>query len=151
MVQLMREGCSYTYPPLSLARYSFIPLSELGQCRMKQLAQDFNTAAQGSNPGSRSRKSVALPVSHCDGHEKMVHDGMMTDYDNGLYTVNFGNTERRRPLLVQYTQTTHPCKQRQQKAKQNVYNGFIHAFTSNPILRSQLILPMIVTKVHTLY
>ena len=23
MLQLMREGCSYTYPPLSIARYSF--------------------------------------------------------------------------------------------------------------------------------
>ena len=24
MLQLMREGCSYTYPPLSIARYSFL-------------------------------------------------------------------------------------------------------------------------------
>ena len=24
MLQLMREGCSYTYPPLSIASYSFI-------------------------------------------------------------------------------------------------------------------------------
>ena len=137
MVQLMREGCSYTYPPLSLARYSFIHLSELGQCRMKQLAQDFNTAAQGSNPGSRSRKSVALPVSHCDGHEKMVHDGMMTDYDNGLYTVNFGNTERRRPLLVQYTQTTHPCKQRQQKAKKmSIMDLFMHSRVTRSYVHS---------------
>ena len=29
MLQLMHEGCSYTYPPLSIARYSFIQLSEL--------------------------------------------------------------------------------------------------------------------------
>ena len=29
------EGCSYTYPPLSIARYSFIQLSELEQCRVK--------------------------------------------------------------------------------------------------------------------
>ena len=28
MLQLMREGCSYTYPPLSIVRYSFIQLSE---------------------------------------------------------------------------------------------------------------------------
>ncbi|KAK2161145.1 hypothetical protein NP493_1599g00001 [Ridgeia piscesae] len=28
MLQLMREGCSYIYPPLSIARYSFIQLSE---------------------------------------------------------------------------------------------------------------------------
>ena len=46
MLQLMREGCSYTYPPLSIARYSFIQLSELEQCRVKKLAQGFNTAAR---------------------------------------------------------------------------------------------------------
>ena len=65
MLQLMREGCSYTYPPLSIARYSYIQLSELEQCRVKNLAQGFNTAAQDSNPGSRSRESEALPQSHC--------------------------------------------------------------------------------------
>ena len=64
-LQLMREGGSYTYPPLSIARYSFIQLSEKEQCRVKKLAQCFNTAAQDSNPGSRSRESEALPLSHC--------------------------------------------------------------------------------------
>ena len=61
----MREGCSYTYPPLSIARYSFIQLNKLEQCRVKKLAQCFNTAAQDSNPGSLSRESEALPLSHC--------------------------------------------------------------------------------------
>ena len=65
MLQLMRECCSYTYPPLSIASYSFIQLSELEQCRVKKLAQCFNTAAQDSNLGSRSRESEALPLSHC--------------------------------------------------------------------------------------
>ena len=46
MLQLMRDGCSYTYPPLSIARYSFIQLSDLEQCRVKKLAQGFNTAAR---------------------------------------------------------------------------------------------------------
>ena len=32
---------------------------------MKKLAQGFNTAAQDSNPGSRSRESEALPLSYC--------------------------------------------------------------------------------------
>ena len=68
MVQLMREGCSYTHPPLSIARYSFIQLSELKQCRVKKLAQGFNTAARDSNPGSLSRDSEALPLSHCGLH-----------------------------------------------------------------------------------
>ena len=35
-----------TYPPLSITRYSFIQLSELEQCRVKKLAQGFNTVAQ---------------------------------------------------------------------------------------------------------
>ncbi|KAK2178784.1 hypothetical protein NP493_530g00018 [Ridgeia piscesae] len=65
MLQLMREGCSYTYPQLSIARYSFIQLSELGQCRVKKIAQCSNTAAQDSNLGSLSRESKALPLSHC--------------------------------------------------------------------------------------
>ena len=64
MLQLM-QGCSYTYPPLSIARYAFIQLSELEQCRVKKLAQGFNTAAQDSNPGPLSRESEALPLSHC--------------------------------------------------------------------------------------
>ena len=32
---------------------------------MKKLAQGFNTAAQDSNPGSLSRESGGLPLSHC--------------------------------------------------------------------------------------
>ena len=46
MLQLIREGCSYIYPPLSTVRYSFIQLSELEQCRLKKHAQGFNTAAR---------------------------------------------------------------------------------------------------------
>jgi len=65
MLQLMHKGCLYTCPPLSTARYSFIQLSKLEQCRMKKLAQGFNTAAQDWNPGFRSRESEALPLSHC--------------------------------------------------------------------------------------
>ena len=64
-LQLMREGCSYTYPPLSIVRYSFIQLSELEQYRVKKLARCLNTAAQDSNPGSRSQECEALPLSHC--------------------------------------------------------------------------------------
>ena len=65
MRQLMREGCSYTYPLLCISRYSFIQQSELEQCRLKNLAQGFNTTAQSLNPGSRSREFEALPLSHC--------------------------------------------------------------------------------------
>ena len=65
MLKLMREGYVYTYPPLSIARYSFIQVSELVQCRVKKVTQGFNTTAQDSNPGSRSLESEALPLSHC--------------------------------------------------------------------------------------
>ena len=41
-LQLMCECCLYTYPPLSIARYSFIQLSELEQCRVKKLAQGLS-------------------------------------------------------------------------------------------------------------
>ena len=34
----------------------------------EKLAQGFNTAAQDSNPGSRSRESEALSLSHCALH-----------------------------------------------------------------------------------
>ena len=58
MLQLMREGCyPYTYSPLSI-----VQLSELEQFRVKQHAQGFNTAAQDSNPGSRSRESTPEPL-----------------------------------------------------------------------------------------
>ena len=40
------------------------------------LAQGFNTAAQDSNLGSRSRESEALPLSHCALHAE--HKGNVT-------------------------------------------------------------------------
>ena len=94
MLQLMREGCSYTYTPLSIVRYSFIQLSELEQCRVTKLAQGFTTAAQDSNPGSRSRESEALPLSHCALH--------------GLCDCNFFvNNVRQQKPRVRYI--THIC------------------------------------------
>ena len=68
LLLVMGDGYLYTYSPLSIARYSFIQLSALEQCRVKKLAQGFNTAAQDLNPGSLSRESGALPLSHCVLH-----------------------------------------------------------------------------------
>ena len=65
MLQLMLEGCSYTWPPLSIARYSCLQLSELEQCRVNKLGQGFNTAEQDLDPDALSRESDALPLSHC--------------------------------------------------------------------------------------
>ena len=65
LLQLMRKGWSYTYPSLSIARYSFIQLSEVEQCRV----------SQDSNPGSRSRASEALHLSHCAMRVEGANDG----------------------------------------------------------------------------
>ena len=65
MLQLMREGCSYTYPPLSIARYSFIQLSELEQCTVKQNLPKVLTPQPGFEPGfsqSRVRGSTPEPL-----------------------------------------------------------------------------------------
>jgi len=37
-LQVIREGCSYTHPPLCIARYSFIHLSEPERLRVDKLA-----------------------------------------------------------------------------------------------------------------
>ena len=47
-------------------------LSELEQCRVKQLAQGFNTAAQDTNPGPLSRESEALSLSYSALHAKRI-------------------------------------------------------------------------------
>ena len=65
MLQLMCKCYLYKYPPLSIARYTFIQLSKLEQCRANKLAQGFNKAAQDSNPGSLSRASETVPLGHC--------------------------------------------------------------------------------------
>ena len=44
---------------------------------MKKLAQGFNTAAQYSNPGSRSRESEGLPLSHYDLQENQGSNPML--------------------------------------------------------------------------
>ena len=67
MLQLMCKGCLYTHPPLSIARYSFIQLSELEQCRVKKLAEGFNTTAQVSN-SSRVWSSTPEPLRSDDWH-----------------------------------------------------------------------------------
>ena len=55
----------HKYSPLSIARYSFIQLSELEQCRVKKTCPRFHTIAQDSNPGPLSRLCGALQQSHC--------------------------------------------------------------------------------------
>ena len=53
--------------------------------RVKKLAQGFNITTQYSNPGSRSRESEGLPLSHCALHELLQERFFYTDsmkYEN---------------------------------------------------------------------
>ena len=44
MLHLIRESCSYTYPPRSIAKYLFIQLSELEHCRVKKNLREILTS-----------------------------------------------------------------------------------------------------------
>ena len=65
MLQLRAKTKSFTFPPLSIARYSFIQLSQpKGQWRERK-CPIFETVAKGdSNPGSLDCESGILPVSY---------------------------------------------------------------------------------------
>ena len=67
LLQLMRDGCLFKFPPLSIARYLknylFIQLSELEQCKVKKLP-NVSRAAHDLYPGSLSREFEVLPLNH---------------------------------------------------------------------------------------
>ena len=64
--QLCAKTKSLTFPPLSIARYSFIQLSEQGRQWGEQKCPIFETVAKGdSNPGSLDCESGILPLSYC--------------------------------------------------------------------------------------
>ena len=65
LMQLKHKGRSFVhkYPPLFMARYSLTQLSELEQCRVKELvqgSQSFKMAAQDLNLCSLDQGSDAL-------------------------------------------------------------------------------------------
>ena len=63
--QLRAKTTSLTFPPLSIARYSFIQLRELGCQWIERNCPIFETVAKGdSNPGSLDCESVILPLSY---------------------------------------------------------------------------------------
>ena len=65
MLQLMREDCSYTYPPLSIARYSFIQLSELEQCRVKNFPMALTPQHTIRNCVLLVESPKLYPLNHC--------------------------------------------------------------------------------------
>ena len=63
--QLRANTKSLTFPPLSIARYSFIQLSQQGRQWRERKCQIFETVAKvDSNPGSRNCESGILPLSY---------------------------------------------------------------------------------------
>ena len=51
-LQLLRIDYSLTYPPLFIARYSFIQLSELRQREVNKIAQALKRQQEDSNTGA---------------------------------------------------------------------------------------------------
>ena len=65
MQQLRAKTKSLTCPPLSISRYSFIQLSQLGRQWRERKCPIFETVAKGdSNPGSLDCESGILPLSY---------------------------------------------------------------------------------------
>ena len=65
MQQLRAATKPLTFPPLSMARYSFIQLSQLGRQWRERKCPIFETVAKGdSNPGSLDCESSILPLSY---------------------------------------------------------------------------------------
>ena len=65
MQQLRATTKSLTFPPLSIARYSFIQLSQQGRQWREGKCPIFQTVAKGdSNPGSLDCESGILPLSY---------------------------------------------------------------------------------------
>ena len=66
MQQLRATTKSLTFPPLSIARYSFIQLSRQGRQWREGKCPIFQMVGKGdSNPGSLDCKSGVLPLSYC--------------------------------------------------------------------------------------
>jgi len=62
MLLLMHEDYQRTQiSPLSIARYSFIQLSELERCRIIKTCPRFDLAPQVLNLGSLSQESKGVP------------------------------------------------------------------------------------------
>ena len=69
MQQLRATAKSLTFPPLSIARYSFTQLSQLVRQWRERKFPIFETVAKGdSNPGSLDCESGILPLSYCAPH-----------------------------------------------------------------------------------
>ena len=85
MAQSIHEGCSYIYPLLSIARYSFIQLSELEQCSLKKKCQRFYHRSTGFEPRS-SKSRVRSSTSSDNYFDDDYNDGEF-DYVYYVYII----------------------------------------------------------------
>ena len=68
--QLRAKAKSLTFPPLSIARYSFIQLSEQGRQWRERKCPIFETVTKwDANPGSLDCESGILPLSYRAPHD----------------------------------------------------------------------------------
>ena len=63
VLHLLHENYSFIYPPMSIARYSFIPLSEMRQRGANKICESFETAATEFEP--EFSRLEALCSNHC--------------------------------------------------------------------------------------
>ena len=70
---ITREDYSFTFPPLSIARYWFTQLSQLERQWRERKCPIFETVAKGdSNPSSLDCESGILPLSYRAPHLSQV-------------------------------------------------------------------------------
>ena len=75
MQHLRAKTKSLTFPPLSIARYSFIQQSQLGHQWRERKCPIFEMVAKGdSNPDSLDCETGILPLSYSTPHK---HDGFV--------------------------------------------------------------------------
>ena len=85
MQQLRATTKSLTFPPLSIARYSFIQLSQLGrQWRERKFPLYETVAERDSNPGSLDCESGILPLSY-----RTPYDVLLPGSDICMYHLPF--------------------------------------------------------------
>ena len=76
---ITHEDYSTTFPPLSIARYSFIHLSELGHYGENENAKSSKRQQrEDSNPGSLDCESGILPLSYHAPHVPSISIAKLT-------------------------------------------------------------------------
>ena len=83
--QLRAKAKSLTFPPLSIARYSFIQLSEQGRQWRERKCPIFETVTNRySNPDSLDCESGILPLSYC---APQIKDGNRASESNRQHNI----------------------------------------------------------------